>query len=115
MAPCRQSVHNQRASCAFLLCRDFVMNWVQHARAAGVHNFAIGGCCSPFRPIMPAALLCLLSAAPNLWAAGAMDELLLKYLQAQEVPTYLTRINVAPTDLNYRKPGFNLLVGWQAF
>jgi hypothetical protein len=46
-----------------------------------------------------------------LGAAGAMDELLLKYLQAHEVPTYITKINVAPIDLNYRKPGFNLLVG----
>ena len=42
---CRQPAHPMHATCCFLLCRDFVMNWVQHARAAGVHNFAIGGCC----------------------------------------------------------------------
>ena len=116
-----------------------MLNWVHHVRATGLTNFVIGrweGSNAGHSkaggrqdggsgPGANAGIACkgkellgpVAAAQPAVlvgpWThAGAMDERLFAFLQAQAIPSYLTDVTLAPEALQFRGPEFNRLVRW---
>ena len=97
-----------------MLLRSLTLAMAHGSPAGWIQRAVPATCCLPQRAAHHRLLVSIgfkLEHHLMCGAAGAMDGLLLEYLQAQRIPTYLTQTNVAPTDLDYRKEGFNLLVG----